>query len=133
MGLINDLVSNIRYKLACVYSKDSNHSVHQQSEQSNGFPPEETLHPWLYTECPLKTDQIEQAGVSVFDGCTCKLVPFAGHWLKSTCIFISILIKSCSSLMGMVIYAKCIFPFPMVFFIFIQILKDTSVSKQWRT
>ena len=34
----NELVSSIRYKLACVYSEDSNQFAHPQSDQSLNFP-----------------------------------------------------------------------------------------------
>ena len=68
------------YKLACAYSEDSKQSAHLTSLS---FPPEETLDPWLPIEHSSKTDQTVGMSrlIQVFQGCTCQLVPFAGHRL----------------------------------------------------
>ena len=54
LRLIIEPVPIIRYKLACAYTKDSNQSVHVQSDQSPSFLPEERSDPWLPKDIPSK-------------------------------------------------------------------------------
>ena len=60
---IYEPVSNIRYKFACAYSKDSNQSEHPHSLIRVIV--EETLDPWLPKECPNKTNQIADVQASM--------------------------------------------------------------------
>ena len=61
-----------RFKVACTSA---------QSDQSLRFLPEETLDPWLPTECLSKADLTAQMCrlIESFDWHICQLVPFAGN------------------------------------------------------
>ena len=76
-----ELVSSIRYKLTCAYSEDSNQSVH----------PPSLIRLLVFRRCfglfathivpLLDSDQAARMRrlISIFDGHTCQLEPFAGN------------------------------------------------------
>ena len=78
-----ELVSSIRYKLTCAYSEDSKQSVHPLSlirvvvfrlKKCFGLLATHIVH-IEYSDQTARTRRL----ICVFDGRTCRLVPFAGN------------------------------------------------------
>ena len=78
MSTMFELSSSIRYKMACVHSKDSNQPAHPHSLISLSFPPDEMISLWLPIEHSSKTDQPAQlcSLICVLDGHKCQFVSF---------------------------------------------------------